>query len=312
MFAKSLVRSLTLVLISFAGGLGLSATAAAQGAKDISVVTKDGVTLAATYFPSDAGKEAPAVVILPDYKDSRAAYATLGRSLQRPRQNPDRPGFAVMTVDLRGHGGSLKQQLGGQQIELDAAKLRLTDFQSMVAFDMEAIRSFLVTENDNQKLNLNKLSIIGVGLGASVGTIWAAQDWSAPPLAIGKQGQDVKALVLVSPRWRNQGLVLQAALRQPGVRQMVALMLIYGKDGSNVRSDVVRIQNQVERFHPQPKSSADKASDLLVLDLPDTRLQGSELIKHLGTTIEQRIADFLHAHVVAAPHEWSQRRNRIR
>ena len=66
----------------------------------------------------------------------------------------------------------------------------------MAALDMEAVRKFLVDKNDAGELNLNKLCLVGSGMGASVAANWAVQDWSAPPLAVGKQGQDVKALVL--------------------------------------------------------------------------------------------------------------------
>ena len=81
-------------------------------------------------------------------------------------------------------------------------------------------------KNDQGEINLNELSIIGVGLGASVATIWAAHDWAYPPLAVGKQGQDVKALVLVSPRWKNNGLLIQKAVQQRDVQREIALIMM--------------------------------------------------------------------------------------
>jgi pimeloyl-ACP methyl ester carboxylesterase len=312
MALKKLAHWQFVAAASLSAMLSLAAPAAAQRSKDITVTTKDGVTLGATYFASDAGKEAAPVIILPDFKDSRAAFTPLAQSLQRPSGDPDRPAFAVLTVDLRGHGESTKQRFpNGSENELDASKLRIEDFRAMVVLDMEAVRRFLVTENDSEKLNLNKLTIIGTGLGASVGTLWAAQDWSAPPLAVGKQGQDVKALVMISPRWKSHGLLMQTALRQRGVQRLVAMMIMFGMEDSAVRRDISRIKGQVERFHPEPESTADKPSDLQVLAVPDTRLQGGELLRHVGEPADKRIADFLYTHVVDAPHEWSQRRNRI-
>ena len=42
--------------------------------------------------------------------------------------------------------------------------------------------------------------------GRQRGRAVAAHDWATPPLAVRKQGQDVKALVLLSPRWKFNGL----------------------------------------------------------------------------------------------------------
>ncbi len=292
--------------------LAMTPAALAQESKDITLKTKDGVNLAITYYPSAGKEHALPVVILHDQQDSRVAYDSIARKLQQP-QGEDGESFAVVTVDLRGHGGSTKQKLpDGTTRELDAAKLKKYDFEAMVRYDMEAVRTFLVDKNDKSEINLNELSIIGVGLGASVGTIWASHDWAVPPLTVGKQGQDVKALVLVSPRWKNKGLLIQQAFRQPGVKKEVALILIYGRDNSKVRSDVRRIKKQVEKYHPEPESSDGKPNDLAGLGVP-TSLQGGKLLQEVGIRdkVVQRIADFLNLHVAQENHEWLKRRNRI-
>lgn len=287
-----------------------SRLAAAKGSENVTFATKDGVRLAATYFKSDVKKKAAPVIILHDYKESRTAYARFAQRLQKP--SGDGKSMAVLTVDLRGHGGSLKQRSRNRgEIELDAAKLRKRDFENMVNFDMEAIRGFLVGKNDKEEINLNKLSIIGIGLGASIATNWAANDWSVPPLAVGKQGQDVKALVMVSPRWKNRGLLMQRAIRQPGVQRRVALMLIFGRDDRDSKADVLRIKKQVEKYHPEPVSNNDAPRDLVGLAVPNTRLRGGKLLSEAGERVMDRVADFLNTHVVKKDHEWSKRRSRI-
>ena len=291
--------------------LAMTPAGLAQESKDITLKTKDGVKLAITYYPSAKKEHALPIVILHDQQDSRVAYDSIARKLQQP-QGEDGESFAVVTVDLRGHGGSTKQKLpNGATRELDAAKLKKSDFEAMVRYDMEAVRTFLVDKNDKSEINLNELSIIGVGLGASVGTIWASHDW-VPPLTVGKQGQDVKALVLVSPRWKNKGLLIQQAFRQPDVKKEVALILIYGRDNSKVRADVRRIKKQVEKYHPEPESSGGKPNDLAGLGVP-TSLQGGKLLQEVGIRdkVVQRIADFLNLHVAQENHEWLKRRNRI-
>jgi pimeloyl-ACP methyl ester carboxylesterase len=292
--------------------LAMVPAALAQESKGITLKTKDGVKLAITYYPSVSKEHALPVVILHDQQDSRVAYDSIARKLQQP-QGEDGESFAVVTVDLRGHGGSTNQQLrNGTTRELDVAKLKKSDFEAMVGYDMEAVRTFLRDKNDQGEINLNELSIIGVGLGASVATIWASRDWAVPPLTVGKQGQDVKALVLVSPRWKNKGLLIQQAIRQPGVQRKIALIIIYGRDDSKVRADVRRIKKQVEKYHPEPESSDDKSRDLVGLGVP-TSLQGDKLLQEVSFSdkIVQRISDFLNLHVAQENHEWLKRRNRI-
>jgi pimeloyl-ACP methyl ester carboxylesterase len=275
---------------------------------DVKLVTKDGVTLTITYYESLVGKEAVPIVMLTDWKDARSVYDSLARRLQNPGENDKFPSFAVVTVDLRGHGDSTKQVLPtGAKRELDAAKLGRQDFAAMITQDMEAVRKFLVDKNDAGQLNLNKLSLLGAGMGASIATNWAAIDWSAPPLAVKKQGQDVKALILVSPEWKWQSVPVQEALRQPGLREKVAVMMMYGKRDRGIAADVKRIYTQLEKLHPEPPAGSKKSRDLVVLPA-DNSLQGTQLLKEAGPAAEQRITGFLNEHVVAAEHSWLQRR----
>src|SRR4029077_8745951 len=86
--------------------------------------TRDGVSLAFTYYPSNEGKNATPVVILHDYKDTQGMFNNFALRLQLPTPEEKRPSFAVVTVDLRGHGGSTKQFGGGDESrEIDPSKL---------------------------------------------------------------------------------------------------------------------------------------------------------------------------------------------
>ena len=296
-------------------GLGTGSNALAQSRKAPepkieSLTTKDGVQLKVTYYASTEGKNATPVILLPDLKDSRSVVDSLARRMQTPdeKRKDTHKSFAVLTVDLRGHGDSTTQVLNGNRRTIDAAKLGRDDLFAMVRFDMEAVRSFLVEQNDAGKLNINRLSIVGAGLGASVAVNWAAVDWSAPPLAVGKQGQDVKALVLISPRWKNGALTLQNALRHPGVRQEIAFLMLYGDRERQAQSDVRRIEKQLEKFHPAPKNpSTDKPHDLVSLGAP-TGLQGTKLLKEGGAEAENTIIKFLVDHVQSKDFEWTERK----
>lgn len=308
---RGLLAAIAMVLV-------LGITPAAEGQKPVepkieSLTTKDGVELKVTYYASTEGKNATPVILLPDLKDSRSVVDSLARHMANPdpKQGDTHKSFAVVAVDLRGHGDSTRQLLqGGERRTVDAAKLTRDDLAAMVQSDMEAVRRFLVNENDEGRLNINRLSIVGAGLGATVAVNWAAVDWSAPPLAVGKQGQDVKALVLLSPAWKNKGLTLQNALRHPGVRQEIAFCMLYGDRDRQTQADVKRIEKQLERYHPAPKNpSPDEPHDLVALGAP-TGLQGTKLLKEGGVEAENTIIKFLVDHVQSKDFEWTERRRR--
>ncbi len=309
-FAWRLVcASLLTISLTCSMALAQGRALRAPSSERVPLETHDGVQLSLTYYGSSAGKQTTPVVILHDYKESQAQLESFARRLQSPGEEDTHPPFAVVTVDLRGHGNSTKQLArNGRERELDAAKLGKNGLVDMVRFDMEKIRSFLVGKNDEGMLNLNKLCILGVGMGATVGVNWSAQDWATPPLAVGKQGQDVKALVLISPRWKYRGIGLQDALRLKPLKKEVAWMMAYGAKDSKVKADVKRIYKQLEKYHPEPASSrSEKPRDLLVVGL-NTNLQGSKLLRQAGLPLEDRILKFLTVHVHEQDFSWSKRR----
>lgn len=281
--------------------------------------TRDGVQLKLTYYPSTQPKGSPAarqvtpVVLLHDYKETGNVFAAFAQRLQAPAEGePNRPSFAAVTVDLRAHGESTKQVFpDGSQIDLDAAKLNKNGLLAMASLDMEAVRGFLIVRNDAGELNLNKLSLIGAGMGANVAANWAEQDWSAPPLAVGKQGQDVKALVLLSPQWSFKGLSLQTPLRHRPLREAAAWMLVYGIEDTKLKTDAMRIARQL-----QPPRRGDEDADtpasgrVKVVDWP-SKLQGATLLTKIGPPLEDQVLNFLVENVALVPHPWFSRLDRL-
>jgi pimeloyl-ACP methyl ester carboxylesterase len=290
--------------------------AAALEPERVSLITKDGVQLTLAHYPSlerkgtPAAKQVTPVVLLHDFKDTRAIFGSLAARLQATGENQSKNSlFDVIAIDLRGHGDSTKQLLpNGVQQELDAAKLNPAGMAGMVSFDMETVRSWLVGKNDDGALNLNKLCLVGAGMGASVAVNWAAHDWAAPPLATGKQGQDVKALVLISPRWSYRGLTIQAPMQLPALKQNAAWMLIYGAEDAEFRTDARRIHDQLARFHPEVRGEG--ASGLISLAWP-TKLQGGKLLSQNGPAIEDQIVKFLTTQVAERELPWLSRRDRL-
>ncbi|MCH2114186.1 MAG: alpha/beta hydrolase [Pirellulales bacterium] len=272
--------------------------------EDIKLQTKDGVRLGATYYPSSMGKEAVPVVMLHDHKESRAIFHNLARMLQEPNESGQNS-HAVVTVDLRGHGESTKAASGR---ELESARLKTRDFRDMVTYDMEAVRKFLVTKNDEAALNLNKLCLLGSGLGANVAIYWTAVDWSAPKLPRIKQGQDVKGLFLSSPSWSSHGLPLNQPLRHPGVQSEVSVFLVYGEKISKAKKDAKTIHKNLARHHPKPKRG-EKMPELVAWPL-ETELQATKLLVNPQFKILPHLNRFIGARLSAQDYEWLRRRVR--
>jgi pimeloyl-ACP methyl ester carboxylesterase len=309
----ALIVSVLLVSTTLTTQQRAAVAAAGESAK---VQTRDGVELSLTYYPSLAsrdpqlGKQVTPVILLHDEKDTQGMFSSLIDRLQQVGQDRTKPSFSVVTVDLRGHGASTRQTApNGQTRQLDAAKLSREDILAM-SLDLEAVRGFLVGKNDAGELNLNKLCLVGVGLGATVAANWAAKDWLAPPLLVGKQGQDVKALVLISPQWKYRGIMLQQAFRVTPLKQGAAWLIVYGEQASNQAADAKRIVRQLERFHPEPQSPQAPPRSLDELPIK-SGLEGSGLLSQEGQTIEDKIVDFLTTQVGSQDLPWSKRRNRL-
>lgn len=291
----------------------------ASAAEVVTLLTGDGVELRLTYHPSSIrrstadAKQVTPVLMLHDHKENRSIFNSLTQKLLAVNQGKQKgPAFAVVTADLRAHGESNQQRLPtGATVTLDFNKLNKQVLAGMARFDMEALRSFLVEKNDEGELNLNKLCIVGAGMGASVAANWALHDWSAPPLAIGKQGQDVKALVLISPRWSFNGLSFQAPMRFAPLKREAAWMLMYGEQDKEVKNDIERIEKQLARFHPdQPAGGGPSTSSLQVVKV-QSRLQGGTLLVRIGQPMEEQIVAFLTQQVARVRLPWSNRLARV-
>lgn len=307
---RSVIRWLATAIAVFVAGAMCAAPAGAQAERpgrlpppvEHSLTTKDGVQIKLTYYPSNAGQQAVPVILLHDYNETRAVMEPLAAMLHNPPASladvlpqgfgPPEP-CAAVTVDLRGHGGSKMAYSAADSYELDANHFRIEDFQDMVLYDMESVRSFLVAQNDAGQLNLNKLCIIGAGMGANVALNFAARDWSIPPLAVRKQGQDVKALVLLSPRRVFNGLSSVEPLKFPPIQRDLSIYLAYGAGDRRVARDCEAIVKILERYHPEPPPAqvADR-KDFFVF-APDVTLQGTKLLTNEQFELAPKIAAFV-------------------
>lgn len=278
--------------------------------EEVSFVCRDGLVMKATYYPGTEGKETIPVVMLHDEKGNRHEFHELANSLQTR-------GHAVIVPDLRGHGESTTYENSDRT--LSAAKMPREAWHAIYKFDLEEIKKFIVRENNDSKLNVEKTCVVGAGMGAVMAVNWAAIDWSYPPLATGKQGQDILALVLLSPTRQFQSVTLNQAIAHPGVSQRISFLIFVGAQDSRAERDVRGIYNQLQKTHPDLPKSATKEEiaekkDLYYLEAA-TVLQGTKLLSGKGLKlvngaslqVEPAIALFIELRLVRKDIDWSER-----
>lgn len=268
--------------------------------EDLTLTTGDGVQLGVTYYGSLEGKDAVPIIMLHMLEGSRSDYAGLAQFLQQQ-------GHAILTVDLRGHGDS-KTSLASSR-PLDPKTMRPDDFRRIVspAGDIEACKAFLIQRNNAGELNIEKLCVVGAGFGGLAALEWARLDWSWPPLATGKQGQDVKALVLLSPEWSAEGLSAKDAMGHPAVREELSILLLVGKQDSGAYRSARQLEGIWKRYHPIPP--ADKAAEQRTFFYAalDTKLQGTKLLGVKNLNVEVHIAQFIELRLMNKSYPWRER-----
>jgi pimeloyl-ACP methyl ester carboxylesterase len=258
------------------------------------LVTRDFVSLAAKFYPGAADKDTVTVILLHAFKGSRKDFSVLAPYLAEQ-------GYAVMVPDLRGHGDSTNklEVRGGRQqvVKLDAAKMRANNFAQIANNDMGALRRFLVVKNNEGKLNLNKLVIVGMELGAAVAVDWAVYDWSIPDYPGVKQSKDVKALVLISPKRTYSGLRTSQALNHGVIQSVLPIMIVVGNDDRRAASDATYIHSKIqsirrEEFLDLTPAEAFEKRTLWFFPVPTT-LQSAKLLNAKPLKMPSMIHKFI-------------------
>ncbi len=154
------------------------------GPRQVEFPTVDGVSLRGQFYPGVAGKGSIGVLLLHDLGQNNGedVCSELARVLQSK-------GFAVLSFDFRGHGGSKKVSpefwtydhnalLGASDKKPDQIHAR--DFPpaywKTLVYDIAAARRFLDQSNDAGELNSSNLIVIGAGKGGTLGALWLASE----------------------------------------------------------------------------------------------------------------------------------------
>jgi len=199
--------TLGILLVTAAVVITTVSAVAQPEAEKQTINAPDGWPLKITYYPSPGDRESPVVIMIPNADGlkslTQSVYKPLALRLQAKK-------FAVVTVDLRKHGDSVPAD--GEENDR-RMKLVPTDYQAMAAGDLVAVKNFLLAEHEKEKLNIRKLAIVSAGKSSVVANVFAAADWAqkpwndAPvPALRTPRGQDVQALVMLSPEYTLRGM----------------------------------------------------------------------------------------------------------
>jgi pimeloyl-ACP methyl ester carboxylesterase len=263
--------------------------------EDIQLQTKDGLRLHAIFYGGTQKKNSVPIIVLHAYNGDCHDFDDLALMLQKQ-------GHSVIAPDLRGHGESLEIDRGGSTEKIETSSLRAADLADMVKYDLEAVKTFLTAKNNAGELNIDKLCVVGAEMGAIIAADWAQLDWSWPVLSTGKQGQDVKALVLISPESNFKGMKLIDAINAPDIRSQLAVLLIAGRKNGRYSEEVNKLYKHFTRYH------VEKSSPKIDKLLPETKLQGAKLLGEKSLGVESAISKFVAA-LVKRPYPWAERRS---
>ena len=169
-----------------------------QSGEKVVFTSDDGVSLVGSYYKPKSGinNSTPSVILLHMLGSDRGTWDNFAQKLS---QN----GYAVLSVDLRGHGESIKQ--ANSTISYQSFMPR--NFNNMT-LDVKAAKKYLTEEKN---ANPNQISIIGASIGANLALNYAASDHS------------IKSVILLSPALNYRGIsTLDAIMKYKNPTYIVA------------------------------------------------------------------------------------------
>lgn len=220
--------------------------------------TKDGVRMTCTYFapPKVEGQEKKPVVpfiLLHDWDGDRRQLLGYAAYLQSS-------GHAAIVPDLRGHGESI--EVTGVKKPINYQKFRKSDVMSTQK-DIERCKKFLVQQHNKEQVNVDLLCVVAVGETCALAVQWTLNDWFAFPAKNPqgiKQGQDVKALMLVSPVKKIAGISMMQNLKHPmftGINGNGMPMLVMWGASEDTAEESETIATLLEESRPDASGITD-------------------------------------------------------
>ncbi len=237
--------------------LGCCGVAAAHDPIRATFTTVDGVEIVGDYWtPLDMTQKAPVVILLHMYRSDRTAWHPQVVALEHA-------GFAIMAIDMRGHGESVRpteMNLTERVMERDS-----TLFNAMY-HDVAGAYSWLAKRPE---VDMSRVAVVGASIGCSVALDYARRDRS------------VDVVVQMTPGSDYLGVDSIAHIKAYGPRH------------------VMMLTSEEERDRGVAPLSAEAAKTDTIVDkavFQQTNIHGTRMY---GTVdgVDKRIADYLAEHV---------------
>ena len=283
----------------------------ASGEKQ-TIRSSDGWPIVFTYYkPESAGENTPAVILLHKIKGNRLVWKSFAKRLQTL-------GYAVFAVDLRKHGES--KPAAGAAVSSGKKKkkksprnvdLKKQDYERMVTRDLEALKKFILAEHQAKKLNVRKMAIIAAQESAPIAIAFAYRDWKKRPHDDHAQlqlktprGQDVRALVLLSPNDKVPGISSGNAISYLKTRR-IAVFIAYGAEDS-------LDDDQSEKMFKKFAGAKGNAQRMELHKYARVKFRGTDMLRlRSRIKLQEQMLSFLNKHVKSPPAEWRDRRSRL-
>ncbi len=273
--------------------------------EEIDLTTEDGLQMKATYFAGTKGEESIPVIILHGFnnregKHSRKDFTEKEQGLAAFLQA--KLGCAVIVPDLRGHGQSINIKVGKRIDKLDKP-LRPAQVAAIVPEDLRAVKGFLWKRNNEKKLNLCKLTVIGVDEGAALALSYAADDavgYDQGEAKVGplKLGGFVKAVVLISPVTKVLGLNMAQVMRMQEITRDMPVMIALGNKGKERLADAERFRAFFVKARPPAENNKPESISVWFYGKIDTTLQGPKLLDEPALKVPEKILAFMNVWLV--------------
>ncbi len=189
--------------------------------REVTFTTRDSVTIYGTLYVPDGQEKSPGLVLLHMLMNKRTVWDDFARRAAEA-------GFAVLAIDLRGHGQSVRR-LGRV---LDPRKFSNADFAGMV----EDVRAAVAWLRMQESVDGGRISLIGASIGANLAVKYAAID------------AEVRSIVLLSPGLDYRGITTVDAMKAYGKRPA---LLVAARDDDYSSDSVEKLatvaQGQVKK-----------------------------------------------------------------
>ena len=169
---RILIKSLLITIVCLTTVMAIAAGNKSQ------FVTEDGVEIIGSLWIPEQD-QSPAVILLHMLGKTRADWDDMAQGLFNK-------GYAVVSIDLRGHGESTKQD--GSTI--DVLQFTEDDFQNMV-LDVKAVLKALRKE---VRIDSTRIAIMGASIGANVALQAAAADPQIPVVVLLSPGKSYRGV----------------------------------------------------------------------------------------------------------------------